>query len=259
MTVTTTTEQTERGAPERGVGVTKEGDSRARARREPYSARVCASHVDSSNPHTTSKGGQGMVGARERMLRATLELIATGGVAAVTNRRVAASAGVSLGSLTYHFDTQTQLLRESLLLYVEEETARREQIARDLALEKPGVEQLAQTIEQLAAIPSQIPRQIAELELHLHAARDPALRDASHRCFQAHEQIAAAALTALGIPDAEHHAPTVVALMTGLAVRRLAAGGHDAQGTSDALLSLVRGLRSQSPTQPVGATSGARA
>jgi DNA-binding transcriptional regulator YbjK len=176
------------------------------------------------------------------MLRATLELIATGGIAAVTNRRVAASAGVSLGSLTYHFDTQTQLLRESLLLYVEEETARREQIAHDLAREKPGVEQLAQAVAQLAAIPSDIPRQIAELELHLHAARDPELRDASHRCFEAHEQIATAALTALGIPDGASHAPTVVALMTGLAVRRLAAGRHDAQETSEALLALVRGL-----------------
>ena len=32
------------------------------------------------------------IDARERMLRATLELIADGGIAAVTNRRVAASA-----------------------------------------------------------------------------------------------------------------------------------------------------------------------
>lgn len=188
-------------------------------------------------PHTTASAS-----VRERMLRATLELIAGGGVAAVTNRRVAASAGVSLGSLTYHFTSQTQLLRESLLLYVEEETARRERIARDLASEKPGVERVAEVIERLVAIPSDIPRQIAELELHLHAARDPELRQASQRCFDAHAQIAAAALAALGIPDGDRHAPTVVALMTGLAVRRLAAGGRDAQGTSDALLALVRGL-----------------
>jgi DNA-binding transcriptional regulator YbjK len=185
------------------------------------------------------------VGARERMLRATLKLIADGGVAAVTNRRVAATAGVSLGSLTYHFASQAQLLRESLLLYVEEETARREQIARDLAGEVAGVEQVAEAIERLVAIPSDIPRQIAELELHLHAARDPELRDASQRCFQAHEQIAAAALSTLGIPDNERHVSTVVALMTGLAVRRLAAGGRDAHGTSEALLALVRGLSSQ--------------
>lgn len=232
-----------RTAPaERGVGVAKGGDSRVRAREGELSSRARASHPLSSNPQLPPN----TLGARERMLRATLELIASGGVAAVTNRRVAAAAGVSLGSLTYHFDTQTQLLRESLLLYVEEETARREQIAHDLAREKPGVEQLAQAVAQLAAIPSHIPRQIAELELHLHAARDPELRDASHRCFQAHEQIATAALTALKIPNPHSHAPTVVALMTGLAVRRLAAGGHDTQETSGALLALVRGLGGES-------------
>jgi AcrR family transcriptional regulator len=207
--------------------------------------RARVRQADSNNHHTPARG-HANAGVRERILRATLELIASGGIAAVTNRRVAASAGVSLGSLTYHFTSQTQLLRESLLLYAEEETARREQIARGLAGEKPGVEQVAEAVAQLAALPADIPRQIAELELHLHAARDPELRDASRRCFAAHEQIATAALTALGIPDGELHAPTVVALMTGLAVRRLAAGGRDAQGTSEALLALVRGLGPQS-------------
>lgn len=208
-------------------------------------------------PRTRGRQGDGtalassdVVGVRERMLRATLKLIADGGVAAVTNRRVASAAGVSLGSLTYHFSSQAQLLRESLLLYVEEETARREQIARELATEKPGVEQVAEAVERLVAIPSDIPRQIAELELHLHAARDPELREASQRCFEAHEQIASAALTTLGIADGELHAPAVVALMTGLAVRRLAAGGRDAQGTSEALLALVRGLAPPQEKQP---------
>jgi AcrR family transcriptional regulator len=180
--------------------------------------------------------------ARERILRSTLDLIAAEGVAAVTNRRVAAAAGVSLGSLTYHFDSQSDLLRESLLLYVEEETARRELVARELEREGVSLERVAQAVEQTAGAPSEIPRQIAELELHLHAARDPELREASLRCFAAHEQVARAALTALGLPDAEHHAPTVVALVTGLAVRRLAAGGSDAGGTAEALIALVRGL-----------------
>jgi AcrR family transcriptional regulator len=237
---------------ERGAPIPKKGDSRGRARaranHDHAHADASHAHADASNPHIPS-GAHNTVGARERILRATLELIASGGVAAVTNRRVAAGAGVSLGSLTYHFASQAQLLRESLLLYVEEETARRERIARALSTEKPGVERVAEAVEQIVATPSDIPQQIAELELHLHAARDPELRDASQRCFAAHEQIATAALTALGIPDGDRHAPTVVALMTGLAVRRLAAGGHDAQGTSEALLTLVRGLGPQPAAQ----------
>ncbi len=205
-------------------------------------ARTDALQARSASRPRRESSDPAVTGVRERILRATLELIAASGVAAVTNRRVAKSAGVSLGSLTYHFSSQSQLLHESMLLYVEEETSRREQIARELAEREPSVEQVAEAVERVVATASDIPQQLAELELHLHAARDPELRAASERCFKAHEQIAAAALAALGIPDGERHAPTVVALMTGLAVRRLAAGGHDAQGTSEALLTLVRGL-----------------
>lgn len=183
-----------------------------------------------------------LMGGRERILRATQELIAEGGVAAVTNRRVAAIAGVSLGSLTYHFPSQSDLLRESILLYVEEETARREAIAAELFEQGLTVERVAERVERVIADATDVPQQLAELELHLHAARDPELRAASERCFQAHEQIARAALSAFGVPDGEHHASKVVALMTGLAVRRLAGGGRDATGTSEALIALMRGL-----------------
>lgn len=110
---------------------------------------------------------------RQRILRATLELIAADGAGAITNRRVAAAAKVSLGSLTYHFSSQTELLRDSLLLHVEEETARREEIARNLATRNPSLDEVTHEIEQLAAGAADIPQQIAELELHLHAARDP--------------------------------------------------------------------------------------
>jgi TetR/AcrR family transcriptional regulator, regulator of biofilm formation and stress response len=196
-------------------------------------------------------------GARERILRATLELIAHGGVAAVTNRRVAVVAGISLGSLTYHFQTQAQLLHESMLLYVTEETERRERLAAQLRRQRLTLEQAAQAVEQVIAASTDVPEQLAELELHLHAARDPELREASRRSFVAHEQIASAALTALGLPDADRHAYKVVALMSGLAVRRLAGGGHDARGTAQALVTLVRGLgeeagRSKSARIPAG-------
>ena len=70
---------------------------------------------------------------REAILRATLALLAAEGTAALSNRRIAAEAGVSLGSLTYHFSSQAALLRESLLLYAGEEVERLETIAAALA------------------------------------------------------------------------------------------------------------------------------
>jgi DNA-binding transcriptional regulator YbjK len=183
---------------------------------------------------------------RARILHATLRVIAAGGVGAVSNRRVAAEAGVALGSLTYHFPSQTDLLRESLLLYAEEEVARLEGLAAELrraARDGSGVsaEQAAAVVEQVAARDAGRPEEIAELELHLHASRDPALHEASRRCFAAYESFATAALGALGVPEPERHARTVVALLCGLGVRRLGTGERAAEGTADALLTIIRG------------------
>lgn len=186
---------------------------------------------------------------RARILHATLRVIAAGGIAAVSNRRVAAEAGVALGSLTYHFPSQTALLRDSLLLYVEEEVARLEALAAEMraaaagADTTPSPEQIAAAVEQIVSQGSGRPEEIAELELHLHASRDPELHAASQRCFDAYEEFATAVLETLGVPDPERHARTVVVLMCGLGVRRLGTGEHSAEGTADALLTVLRGAQ----------------
>ncbi len=47
---------------------------------------------------------------RERIITAALEVIAEHGVHKTTHRRIAAVAGVPLGSLTYYFDDLTAIL-----------------------------------------------------------------------------------------------------------------------------------------------------
>jgi DNA-binding transcriptional regulator YbjK len=180
---------------------------------------------------------------RARILHATLRVVAAGGIAAVSNRRVAAEAGVALGSLTYHFPSQTDLLRDALLLYVEEEVARLNALAAELRAARASTEQVATAVERIVARSAGRPEEVAELELHLHASRDPALHAASRRCFSAYEDFARAALEALDVPEPERHARTVVALLCGLGVRRLGTGELDAEGTADALLTVVRGAR----------------
>ncbi len=198
-------------------------------------------------PTPSRAGAPAANDTRARILHATLRTIAAGGIGAVSNRRVAAEAGVALGSLTYHFPSQTDLLRDSLLLYAAEEVARLEALAAELRAGAgagdggPNAEQAALVVEQVAARNTGRPEEIAELELHLHASRDPALHDASRRCFGAYEDFAAAALEALGVPEPTRHARTVVALLCGLGVRRLGTGEHHAAGTADALLTVVRG------------------
>jgi len=178
---------------------------------------------------------------RERILRATVELIGREGISAVTNRRVAAAAGVALGSLTYHFASQVDLLRESLLLFVGEEVAKQEEIAAELRRSHPSVEDVAVEVERIVEESGNRIQQLAEIELHLQAARDPALREASLRCFEAYEGVAAAALDVLGVAEPSQHARTIVALMYGMGLRRLAAGGEDASGVADGLLTIFRG------------------
>jgi AcrR family transcriptional regulator len=181
-------------------------------------------------------------GTRDRILRAALRLIGESGIAAVSNRRLAAEAGVALGSLTYHFPSQTQMMRECLLLYVREEVARLNAIAEQLRAGRASTGEVALEVERIVGDTALKPEQIAEMELHLQAARDSELQEASSRCFAAYDDFAAAALEALGVAEPARHAPTVVALMSGLALRRMGTGERDAAGTADALTTLVRGV-----------------
>ncbi|MDW5598745.1 TetR family transcriptional regulator [Conexibacter stalactiti] len=194
---------------------------------------------------------------RERILHATLHVIAADGIGAVTNRRVATEAGVALGSLTYHFRSQTELLRDSLLRYVEEEVARLGAIAEQLRAIEPTPEQVAAAVEQLLDNDPTRPGEVAELELHLQASRDPALHEASGRCFAAYEDFGTAVLEALGVPDPARHAQSVVALMIGLTMRRLGTGAQDAHGTAAALMTIVRGAQAEAADAAgAGATGG---
>ncbi|HEY4632934.1 MAG TPA: TetR family transcriptional regulator [Candidatus Limnocylindrales bacterium] len=56
--------------------------------------------------------------ARNAILGATLEIIASHGIDAVTHRRVAERAGVSPGSTTHHFSSREDLLREAFRFYL---------------------------------------------------------------------------------------------------------------------------------------------
>ena len=81
---------------------------------------------------------------RHAILRATLAVAGRGGIPAVTHRSVAEEAGVPLGSLTYYFGSKDDLLREALLLFVEEEAERLRAVGAALAEQDLGVEEIAQ-------------------------------------------------------------------------------------------------------------------
>ena len=116
---------------------------------------------------------------RRDILAAVLRVVADGGVDAVTHRRVAAEAGVPLGSTTYYFDSREALLREAF----QHDLARVDAAFSQLADEFSGgdVEALVEMFVELSR------RQLAdaaplraEYELILFAARDPEVARALH-------------------------------------------------------------------------------
>lgn len=56
---------------------------------------------------------------RDRIVEATLEVIAAAGVAGTSHRKVAAAADVPLGSMTYHFAGMDELLREAFTRFAD--------------------------------------------------------------------------------------------------------------------------------------------
>ncbi|UUN30180.1 TetR/AcrR family transcriptional regulator [Streptomyces sp. FIT100] len=177
---------------------------------------------------------------RQRIIGAVLRIIGQDGVAAVTNRRIAKEAEVSLGSVTYHFTSQHELLRESLLHFVREETLRLTELADAGEAQGVDIDGAASLAAQVADGTAFDSAHIAPFELYIQAGRDERLRPAAAECFAAYDRLAVQILTALGVPDAQRLAATTVALVTGLQLRRLATGSP-AEDLTDALLLLVRG------------------
>ena len=175
---------------------------------------------------------------RELILRAALAVASRRGIAAVTHRSVAEEAGVPLGSLTYWFASKDDLLREALRLFVADEAARLRAVGAELT-EDLEPEEIA---GRFAAVldSSDGTEQLAQFELYLEAARNPALREVAEECFRAYEEVTVLALRAAGVDDPERTAAMFVSLADGLGLRRQATGS--APELTEAAVSLFRGL-----------------
>ncbi|MBN4927146.1 TetR family transcriptional regulator [Hoyosella rhizosphaerae] len=180
--------------------------------------------------------------ARQRILDAVVRVIGTDGVGAVTNRRIASEADVSLGSITYHFATQQDMLRSAMVDFVMDETRKLEEQAEQYRSAGVDVAEAARLVQHTADKLAFTNEQIATFELYIHAGRDPELREAAARSFAAYDELAVSILTALGTDHARHLAPVVVATVTGLQLRRLATGGQDID-VAAALLTVITGAQ----------------
>lgn len=112
---------------------------------------------------------------RDRIIDACLDVLAEHGVAGTSHRRVAAAAGVPLGSMTYHFTGMEELLREAFTrfaLSVSSTLAQR--MARADTREEVAEAISAHILEDIFDSPREL---VLTHELYTLAAREPAHRE----------------------------------------------------------------------------------
>jgi AcrR family transcriptional regulator len=198
--------------------------------------------------------------ARERILAAAVERIASDGIDDMRIARVAMDAGVSTSLVHYHFDTREALLAEALEYSYE--------LAGDIRIgEADGdvaghVERLAGLVDQFLPYPGTLQRDwILWVELWLRTVRHPELRPTAARLYERMREWLAEAISA-GIDDgafnagADAHrvADRLMALADGYGVRVLI-GDLDIEHARRevwATLSLELGLPGEPPARLAG-------
>ncbi|TDD85868.1 TetR/AcrR family transcriptional regulator [Actinomadura rubrisoli] len=110
---------------------------------------------------------------KTRILDAALDVLAEHGAAGTTHRRIAASAGVPLGSITYHFATLIDLRAQAFARYVEQQSAVFEELLEVVRTREEFVEIL---VDLVHGGPARYRSAVLGFELHLAALRSPDLR-----------------------------------------------------------------------------------
>ena len=165
--------------------------------------------------------------AREAILLATLNLIAESGVDAITHRRVAERARVSLGSTTHHFSGRRELLQESFRQYL----LWGNRMIRVLATaveesEKHPIDQVREILIALVEREFANPELVrAEYELLLYARRDPELAQMVANWEANMVAALAAVLREAGIHQPTAWAHTLVNFLRGFEIERLVKPG----------------------------------
>ena len=116
---------------------------------------------------------------RDRIIDACLDVIVERGVAGASHRRIAAAAGVPLGSMTYHFTGMEELLREAFhrfALSVSGQFEQRMFDARDAEEAKAAV--VALITADLLSTRRDL---VLTSELYTLAARKPEFRDLTNQ------------------------------------------------------------------------------
>jgi TetR/AcrR family transcriptional regulator, regulator of biofilm formation and stress response len=166
---------------------------------------------------------------RAAIIDAAVQIIATRGLGAVTHRAVAREAKVPLAATTYYFASKEEILKEALESLAAAEVERLEKLADQIA-GLDAAEAGVALYNALVPDPEDAPRAwMAQFEIYLEAARNPALRPAVEQRRQAFVKLAESALRAAGAPEPEKRAELGVAGLNGILFDRVRGIGDDPQ------------------------------
>lgn len=169
---------------------------------------------------------------RGAIIDAALQIIATRGLGAVTHRAVAREAKVPLAATTYYFASKEEILREALESLAAAEVERLGKLAAEIG--ELGSREAAGVALSKALLPDGQagPRAwLAQFEIYLEAARNPALRPAVEARREAFVRLAETALRAAGAPEPAKRAEIGVAGLNGILFDRVRELGDDPEAT----------------------------
>lgn len=162
---------------------------------------------------------------RALILAATVRILISEGLAAVTHRAIAREADVPLAATTYYFRSKDELVIEAVAILVEDEVARVAERAAELG------ERISSPSDTAAALAEALfPNRdaagalLAKFEVYLEAARRPGLQETAAEWRAAFAGLAESALALAGSAGPARLAPLLVAGIDGLLVHELSDG-----------------------------------
>ncbi|KAA0021338.1 TetR/AcrR family transcriptional regulator [Antrihabitans cavernicola] len=165
---------------------------------------------------------------RDALMRATMSLVASQGLAGLRVKHIAAEAGVSVAEARRLYGRRTVLVGAALERFVDDEISRCDAIMRSIDDPNVSGEDTVQALigELERTFARKDGGSIAQMELYLAAARDPFLAEISTRCIRAYQRMTYRALLASGLSEdsAEACARWVVALVDGFGLHGVAMG-----------------------------------
>ncbi|MET9633623.1 TetR family transcriptional regulator [Lentzea sp. NPDC006480] len=170
---------------------------------------------------------------RDALLQAAAELIAEGGLHAVTHRAVAARAGLPSSTAGYFFASINDLAAEALRVRVQQ-TVKDFLELIDSAVDADG---LTNAVGHLA-VDRQV--ELTQVSLYLEAGRNPALRGPVAEAMEINRGLAEKLLTSVGLPNAAVASSAFVALFQGFMLQHLAT--PDSPPSPDDLVDALRAL-----------------